>query len=89
MHGQIMLYNKMLFFLCNVFPVFTCSGQTDSGYTIFEVIKMASYVSPKLREQFETLSVDLKNNILERDVQLNTIHDLIAVLEVIVREEEE
>ena len=48
---------------------------------------MASYVAPELREKFETLSVDLKNNILERNVQLNDIHDLIAVLEVISRGE--
>lgn len=49
---------------------------------------MASYVSPKIREKFETLSVDLKNMILERDVQLNTIYDLINVLEDIVKEDE-
>ena len=48
---------------------------------------MASYVAPELREKFETLSVDLKNDILERNVQLNTIYDLIAVLEVISRGE--
>lgn len=47
---------------------------------------MASYVSPDVREKFETLSIDLKNIILERDVQLNTIYDLIAVLEQIVAE---
>ena len=49
---------------------------------------MASYVAPELREKFETLSVDLKNIILERDVQLNNIYDLIAVLEDIVEEGE-
>lgn len=48
---------------------------------------MASYVAPEIREKFETLSVDLKNNILERNVQLNTIYDLIAVLEIISRGE--
>ncbi len=48
---------------------------------------MASYVDPKLREKFETLSIDLKNNILERDVQLHDIHDLIKVLEIISRGE--
>lgn len=48
---------------------------------------MASYVAPELREKFETLSVDLKNDILERNVQINTIYDLIAVLEVISRGE--
>lgn len=48
---------------------------------------MASYVAPELREKFETLSIDLKNNILERDVQLNDIHDLIKVLEIISRGE--
>lgn len=45
---------------------------------------MASYISPNIRDKFETLSVDLKNIILERDVQLNTLQDLISVLEQIV-----
>ena len=49
---------------------------------------MASYVSPALRNKFDTLSIDLKNVILERNVQLYTIHDLIAVLEEIVNEAE-
>lgn len=49
---------------------------------------MASYVSPNIRDKFETLSVDLKNVILEKDVQLNTMYDLIAVLEKIVTEGE-
>lgn len=44
---------------------------------------MASYVNPELREKFESLSIDLKNDILKRDVQLNTIYDLIQILEVI------
>lgn len=48
---------------------------------------MASYVAPELREKFETLSVDLKNNILERNVQLKTLQDLIDVLEIISRGE--
>ena len=47
---------------------------------------MASYVSPAVRDKFETLSVELKNTILERNVQLNTIYDLIHVLEQIVAE---
>lgn len=45
-----------------------------------------SYVNPKLRAQFESLSVDLKNEILSRDVSINNLHDLIAVLEDIVNE---
>ena len=49
---------------------------------------MASYVYPAIRDKFETLSIDLKNVILERNVQINTIHDLIAVLEQIVNEAE-
>lgn len=53
-----------------------------------EVMTMASYVAPELREKFETLSINLKNTILERDVQLNSIHDLIHVLEEIVDEDE-
>ncbi|MBS6956160.1 MAG: molecular chaperone GroEL [Clostridium sp.] len=47
---------------------------------------MASYVSPKIRDKFESLSIDLKNDILARDVQLNTLQDLIRVLEQIVEE---
>lgn len=50
---------------------------------------MASYVSPKIKDKFETLSIDLKNCILERNVQLNTIYDLINVLDEIVKEGEE
>lgn len=50
---------------------------------------MASYVAPEIREKFETLSVNLKNCILERNVRLNNIHDLINVLEDIVREGEQ
>lgn len=49
---------------------------------------MASYVAPEMKEKFETLSIDLKNAILERNVQINTIHDLINVLDVIVKEAE-
>ena len=47
---------------------------------------MASYVSPKIRDKFETLSVDLKNCILERTVHLETLQDLIKVLDEIVKE---
>ena len=57
-------------------------------HTTFWGDNMASYVAPELREKFETLSVDLKNIILERNVQLNNIYDLIAVLEDIVNEGE-
>ena len=46
----------------------------------------ASYVSPKIRDKFESLSIDLKNDILERNVQLYTLQDLIRVLEQIVEE---
>lgn len=48
-----------------------------------------SYVAPEIRDKFESLSVNLKNVILERNVQLNNIHDLIHVLEEIVAEDEE
>lgn len=47
-----------------------------------------SYIAPAIRDKFESLSIDLKNEILERDVQINTIHDLIRVLEDIVKEGE-
>ena len=45
---------------------------------------MASYVSPAVRDKFESLSIDLKNCILERNVRLETVFDLIRVLEEIV-----
>ena len=47
-----------------------------------------SYVAPAIRDKFETLSIDLKNVILERNVELYTIHDLINVLDEIVKEAE-
>lgn len=50
---------------------------------------MASYVAPSIQSKFETLSIDLKNMILERNVQLHTLQDLINVLEDIVNEAEQ
>lgn len=47
-----------------------------------------SYIAPQVKEKFDTLSVDLRNIIMERDVQINTIHDLIRVLGDIVNEGE-
>lgn len=47
-----------------------------------------SYIAPQLREKFESLPINLKNAILERNVHLNNIHDLIHVLEEIVKEAE-
>ena len=52
-------------------------------------IIMSSYVAPAMQEKFETLSIDLKNAILERNVRINNIHDLINVLDVIVKEADE
>lgn len=49
---------------------------------------MSSYVAPELREKFESLSIDLKNNILQRNVHLDSIHDLINILEIISKEEQ-
>ena len=49
---------------------------------------MASYVSPEIRDRVDTLSADLKNLILERNVCLNNMYDLIHVLEDIVAEGE-
>lgn len=48
-----------------------------------------SYVSPNLREKFETLSIGLKNRILESGASLYTVQDLIDALEKIVKEDEE
>lgn len=45
-----------------------------------------SYISPALREQFESLSIDLKNEILSRDVRLEKMADLMNILEQIAKE---
>ena len=47
-----------------------------------------SYIAPVIWEKFESLSVNLKNTILERNVRIQNIHDLIKVLEDIVAEDE-
>lgn len=47
-----------------------------------------SYVAPAVKDKFETLSVELKNAILQRNVEINSIHDLINVLDTIVKEAE-
>jgi hypothetical protein len=47
-----------------------------------------SYVAPAIRDKFESLPIELKNCILERNVQLNNMQDLIHVLENIVSEAE-
>ena len=43
-----------------------------------------SYVDPKLSSHFESLSIDLKNEILKRNVKLYTLNDLIKCLEDVV-----
>lgn len=47
-----------------------------------------SYIAPKMQAKFETLSIDLKNRILEREVTINNTQDLIRILEEIVEESE-
>ena len=47
-----------------------------------------SYVSPKIRDKFESLSINLKNEILSRNVRLENMKDLMAVLQEIVDEGE-
>lgn len=48
-----------------------------------------SYVAPEIRDKFESLSHDLKEQILKRNVKLNNLQDLIRVLEEIVAEAEQ
>lgn len=47
-----------------------------------------SYVNPALRPEFESLSIDLKNEILNRGVTISDLSDLIHVLREIVSESE-
>lgn len=46
-----------------------------------------SYVNPAIKDKFESLSINLQDDILSRNVRLNTLQDLINVLEDIVAEE--
>lgn len=39
-----------------------------------------SYINPTLRSKFETLPIELKNEILSRNVTLNNLQDLFEVL---------
>lgn len=48
-----------------------------------------TYVAPAIKDRFDSLSVGLQNMILERNTRLNTMQDLIHVLEDIVKEAEE
>lgn len=45
-----------------------------------------SIVAEAVREKFESLPINLKNVILERNVEIDTLQDLIDVLEDIVSE---
>ena len=45
-----------------------------------------SYIAPAVQAKLETLKKKKKNEILERNVQINTIYDLINVLQEIVNE---
>ena len=47
-----------------------------------------SYVAPDVMPKFETLSDNLRDAIMQRDVEIFTIYDLINVLEEIVKEDE-
>lgn len=47
-----------------------------------------SYINPVLRSQFESLSIDLKNEILSRNVTINNLHDLMDVLQKIIDDSE-
>ena len=47
-----------------------------------------TYVAPAIKPKFDSLSAGLQSLINEKNVQLNTMHDLIRVLEEIVKESE-
>ena len=47
-----------------------------------------SYVSPHIKEKFESMTLDLKNAILARNVHLENMNDLMSVLEQIIAEGE-
>ena len=83
MPAQLFVHSWSMRLQAQNIPLFCFS----SGHTIREVVKV-SYINPAIRYQFETLSIDLKNEILSRDVTLTNMNDLITVLEQIVSESE-
>ena len=54
--------------------------------TLFKGVIIMSYVNPEVRENFEALFIDLKNEILSRNVCINNLDDLIEVLQIITIE---
>jgi actin-like ATPase involved in cell morphogenesis len=61
----------------------------NTGNNKFEGRLVMSYVSEKIRFQFETLPPELKNYILEKGVVLNSMEDLMKVLEEVIQENDE
>lgn len=47
-----------------------------------------SYINPKIKAQFESMPIDLKNEILRRNVHLENMADLMSCLERIIQEGE-
>lgn len=47
------------------------------------------YVNPAVKPQFDSLSPELKEAISEKNVPINSLADLMKILEDIVKEEEE
>lgn len=57
------------------------------GYTEREVMDM-SYIGPAIKSKFDSLSDELKSEILSRNVRLENLSDLIGILERIVSDSE-
>ncbi len=53
------------------------------GHSKVEVIFMA-YIDPKIRSRFDSLPIDLKDEIMKREVKLYTLNDLMRCLQNIV-----
>lgn len=47
-----------------------------------------AYVNPKVRLRLDALSPDLRRAVLAQEVELNTLGDLIGVLETLVKDAE-
>lgn len=52
------------------------------------MVIIMSYVNPTIKNEFETLPIELKNAILAKDATINSMADLIRVLEDISNEGE-
>lgn len=52
-------------------------------------MKLMTYINPRVEDQFNSLPSELKSYILQRDEKINTMADLLRILEQIAEDDDE